>query len=260
MFEVHWSFVIFWLKPTSFSSPFLSLPCSFHFHFDIVWSERLFSLPFLSFCSPLSPLILWIGRCSVCVWGWCQTGNRRPPAAAPPIWLHSPLPPPSLLYTPRPITQCGNNNSQTKLWGLPLHLLLLSFSLAASLLLSVLSCLESLKTLLSLTSTVWGVYTCVCVFVSVWALSQLRCVFKCVCLLVCVDVCVMMDPVSSPLLTAPSGFPWGLQACSPTVCWRGAKRGSVPVYVCICACVCLRGVKGWEEWARQLRWGNRKPK
>lgn len=56
-------------NPLSFLPRFLSLPCSFHFHFDIVWSERLFSLPFFSpSISPPSPLllILWVGRCSVC--------------------------------------------------------------------------------------------------------------------------------------------------------------------------------------------------
>ncbi len=82
----------FGLKPTSFSSPFLSLPCSFHFHFDIVWSERLFSLPFLSFYSPVSPLILLVGGCSVCV---CVSGggsDRKPHAPC-----SSTPPPPSHL-------------------------------------------------------------------------------------------------------------------------------------------------------------------
>lgn len=162
--ETH--FVFF---PVSVSALFFSTSILTYFG-----QGRCFLCLFSPSIPPLSPLILRVRRCSLCVvvvvvGGGSQAGNHRPPAAAPPIWLLSSRlpPPPSPLYTPRPIRQCGNNNSQAKLSGLPLlSLILLPGSVARSPFPSVLGRLESFTLLLSLTSLTRGV----CARVSVRAL------------------------------------------------------------------------------------------
>lgn len=152
-----------------------------------------------------------------------QTGNRRPPTApSTHIWLHSHSPPPPFLHSPRPITQCGNNNSQTKLWVLPL----LSFS-------------------------PWQLPPSFCPQLSGKPQNpapsdkhDLRCVH--VCLRLCQLWCSFKSvfgwwwiqfpfPCLWPPLAPPS------EVWSPTFCWRGAERGSA------CVCVTARRANSPDE-------------
>lgn len=110
-----------------------------------------------------------------------------------------------LLYTPRPITQCGNNNSQT-----PTPRASAAFSPSPSLSFSCFSKTESGK---SQTSPVSLVNVCACHFFLSPAMSAPKTrLYPC--------LTVMIDPASSP----PSGWP-PLRSRSPLL-------SAVCVWIC----------------------------
>ena len=78
------------------------------------------------------------------------------------------------------------------------------------------------------------VSVCVCMALSVFKAYVNSCMSLNVCVHVCGCACVMMDPVSSPLLMAPSGFPLRSAGLQPHSLLERSREG-----LCAFICVCL---------------------